>query len=101
MRADPRRRIAGVLQLIDARHPELPQDAAAFEWLMRTHLPIAVVATKIDKLNRADQSKAVKALEEKYGVTVLARIGNEWRRTRRDLEDSAPVDGKLESDFRL
>ena len=69
--AGSNRRIVGVLQLIDARHPDLPQDAAAFEWLIRTQLPLAIVATKIDKLNRADQSKTVKALEAKYAVRVL------------------------------
>jgi GTP-binding protein len=65
------RRLAGVLQLIDARHPDLPQDAAAFEWLMRTRLPIAIVATKMDKLKRSDQSKTITALEAKYGVSIL------------------------------
>jgi GTP-binding protein len=68
---DSGRRLAGVLQLIDARHPDLPQDAAAFEWLMRTQLPLAIVATKMDKLKRSDQSKTAKALRKKYGVIVV------------------------------
>jgi GTP-binding protein len=66
------RRIAGVLQLIDSRHPDLAPDARAFDWLMRSGLPVSIVATKTDKLGRADQSKAAKALENKYGVPVLA-----------------------------
>ena len=65
------RRPVGVLQLIDARHPDLPQDAAAFAWLMRTGIPAAIVATKIDKLKRSDQPKTVNALERRYGVAVL------------------------------
>jgi GTP-binding protein len=65
------RRLAGTLQLIDARHPDLPQDAAAFEWLLRTGLPIAIVATKMDKLKRADETATVNALKRKYGVAVL------------------------------
>lgn len=68
---DSGRRLAGVLQLIDARHPDLPQDAAAFEWLMRTQLPLAIVATKMDKLKRSDQSKTAKALGKRYGVIVV------------------------------
>jgi GTP-binding protein len=68
---DSGRLIAGVLHLIDARHPDLPQDAAAFEWLIRTDLPIAIVASKIDKLNRSDQQKTVNALGRKYGVSLL------------------------------
>ena len=70
---DPARhtRIAGVLHLIDARHPDLPQDAAAFEWLMRTRLPLAIVATKMDKLRQSDQSRTLKMLERSFGVRVL------------------------------
>jgi GTP-binding protein len=68
---DSGRRLAGVLQLIDARHPHLPQDAAAFEWLIRTQLPLAIVATKMDKLKQSEQPKTVKALETKYGVRVI------------------------------
>jgi GTP-binding protein len=63
--------IAGVLHFIDARHPDLPQDAAAFNWVLQTQLPTAIVASKIDKLNRADQAKVVSALARKYGVEVL------------------------------
>jgi GTP-binding protein len=69
--SNPQRRLAGVLQLIDARHPDLPQDAAAFEWLMRTQLPLAVVATKIDKLNRSEQARTTTSLQDKYGVRVV------------------------------
>ena len=65
------RRLAGVLHLVDSRHPGLPQDAAAFEWLMRTRLPLAIVATKIDKLKRADQQKTIRLLEGQDGVRVL------------------------------
>ena len=66
-----KRRIAGVLHLIDARHADLPQDAAAFAWLMRTQLPIAIVATKIDKLARSERSRTIRVLGSKYGVIVL------------------------------
>lgn len=69
---DSGRNLAGVLHLIDSRHPALAQDAAAFEWLVRRQLPMAIVATKIDKLKRSDQSKVVKAMEAKYAVPVLA-----------------------------
>ena len=63
--------MAGVLQLIDSRHPDLPTDAAAFTWLMSTQLPVAIVATKIDKLNRADQQTTIARLRTEYGVAVL------------------------------
>lgn len=91
-----RRQLAGVLHVIDARHPDLPQDAAAFEWLLRTGLPMAIVASKIDKLARSAQDRAVKTLESRYGALVLAesarngrgipetwKVVDEWARSAR------------------
>ena len=68
--SQPGRRVAGVLHLIDARHPSLEQDALAHAWLLRRGVPIAIVAAKIDKLNRSEQRKALKAFDS-YGVLVL------------------------------
>lgn len=65
------RRIAGVLQLIDARHPDLPQDAAAHDWLVTVGLPLAVVATKADKLGRAERIQMVRRFETTYPGPVL------------------------------
>lgn len=65
------RQLAGVLHLIDARHPELPQDAAAHQWIAKTGLPLALVATKMDKLKRAERSRTVKKLEALYRSPVL------------------------------
>ena len=53
--AGSRRRVAGILHLIDARHPGLPQDARAHEWLHTDGAPLAVVATKIDKLKQTER----------------------------------------------
>jgi GTP-binding protein len=66
-----RRHIAGVLQLIDSRHPDLPQDQAGYEWLLAVQAPVAIVATKIDKLNRSEQTRTVRALKDKYDSPVL------------------------------
>jgi GTP-binding protein len=66
-----RRRLAGALHLVDARHPDLPQDIAAHGWLMKTGLPIAVVATKMDKLKQADRTKTLRLLEATYQSRVL------------------------------
>jgi GTP-binding protein len=66
-----RRRIAGVLQLIDSRHPDLPQDQAGYQWLLAVQAPVAIVATKIDKLNRSEQAKTLRALKEAYDSPVL------------------------------
>jgi GTP-binding protein len=68
--SQPGRSIGGVLHLIDARHPELRQDFLAHEWLIRRGVPVTIVATKIDKLNRAEQRQALKTLE-KHGAVVV------------------------------
>jgi GTP-binding protein len=65
------RRVAGVLLLIDSRHPDLPQDAAGYAWLLAAQAPIAIVATKIDKLNRSEQAKTLRTLREDYDSPVL------------------------------
>ena len=66
-----RRRLAGALQLIDSRHPDLPQDAAGYEWLLAARAPVAIVATKIDKLNQSEQTRMLRALKEKFDSPVL------------------------------
>ena len=65
-----RRRIMGVLHLIDSRHPDLPQDGEAHDWLANRRLPTTVVATKIDKLTRAEQARAMDLLRNRYGAVV-------------------------------
>jgi GTP-binding protein len=48
-----------VLQLVDIRHPGLAPDVAAHEWLTTLDRPYAVIATKSDKLSRAERSRAL------------------------------------------
>jgi GTP-binding protein len=71
-RADnSRRRLAGVLHLIDARHPALPADAAAHDWLTRVGVPICVVATKFDKLNQSEKTRVLNLLSRQYDCQIL------------------------------
>ena len=65
------RRIAGVLQLVDSRHPELPQDTAGYNWLLAVQAPVAIVATKIDKLNRSELVSTMRAMKQGYDSPVL------------------------------
>lgn len=77
--SQPGRVLGGVLHLIDARHPELPQDVAAHEWLVRTGASITIVATKMDKLARSDQGKAIRTFEAMYDFPVVAESVTEGR----------------------
>jgi GTP-binding protein len=68
----PGRRLAGVLHMVDARHPNLPQDAAAHRWILGRGVPIAVVATKIDKLKQSERVQALRSLRTTFDSPVVA-----------------------------
>jgi GTP-binding protein len=63
--------IAGVLHLVDARHPALDADLDAAKWLQSLDVARAVLATKIDKLSRNERVKNLKALERQLGMAAL------------------------------
>ena len=63
--------IAGVLHLVDSRHPELDADLDAAKWLQSLDVERAILATKIDKLSRNERVKNLKALERQLGMTAL------------------------------
>ena len=79
---DDREQLAGVLQLVDARHPPSAQDAAMLEWLADSGRPALVVATKIDKLSRMERAKRLKALAtecEGLDVQAFSSVSREGR----------------------
>lgn len=59
------------LLLVDARHPGLPGDAAAWRWLCETVAERAIVTTKIDKLSRAERLRAIRTNEAVFEHPVL------------------------------
>ena len=61
---------AGLL-LVDARHPGLESDRAAWPWIREAAGQAAVVATKIDKLGRGERIRALKAFESVLETSVL------------------------------
>src|SRR5215471_10979163 len=63
--------IAGVIHLVDARHPGLDSDVDAAEWLTPLNKTTATVATKVDKLSRSDRTRNLKALERQLGTAAL------------------------------
>ena len=60
-----------VLQLVDGRHPGLPNDMAAHDWLTTLGVPMGVVATKFDKLSRAERSRAQQAFGRAFTSPVV------------------------------
>jgi GTP-binding protein len=61
---------AGLL-LVDARHPGLDSDRAAWQWVRDAASRSAVVATKIDKLGRGERIRALRAFESVLETSVL------------------------------
>jgi GTP-binding protein len=66
-----RRWIAGVILAIDARHPGLERDIAALRWLQAQSAPVALVATKFDKLTQAERVRTRRQMETSFGVAAL------------------------------
>jgi GTP-binding protein len=64
-------RAPGGLLLVDARHPGLETDRAAWQWIREAAGEAAIVATKIDKLGRGERIRALRAFESVLATSVL------------------------------
>ena len=64
--------LAGIILLIDSRHPGLASDRQAWAWVQHQGVPGFIVASKADKLTRADRVRNVKELERLHEGPVLA-----------------------------
>ena len=59
------------LLLVDSRHPGLESDIQAHEWFATLGLDPVIVATKIDKLSRAERARNLRELERIFGKPAL------------------------------
>jgi GTP-binding protein len=57
--------------LVDGRHPGLDADVGARQWLDATGRPVIAVASKFDKLSRAERQRAGRDWEMALNVPVL------------------------------
>jgi GTP-binding protein len=67
-----------ILLLVDSRHPGLASDLDAWEWMRSQPCARGVVATKIDKLTRAERVRHVRDFETLFDLPVAlvsARTG--------------------------
>ena len=64
------------LLLVDARHPGLASDLEAWRWLTASVERRGLIATKIDKLSRAERLRALKANEAAFEHPVLPVSAN-------------------------
>ena len=61
---------SGVILLVDARHPGLDADRAAWDWLRSQPTPATVIATKADKLTRAERARHSRQLDSSFDCPV-------------------------------
>jgi GTP-binding protein len=60
-----------VFLLVDSRHPGLESDIQAHEWFATLGLDPVIVATKIDKLSRAERARNLRDVERIFGKPAL------------------------------
>lgn len=70
-----REQLSGVVQLVDSRHGPSKLDLAMVEWLYAEEIPTIVVATKIDKLSRAERTVQFSAMEKQLAPWAAAVLG--------------------------
>ena len=61
-----------VCQLIDIRHAPMASDVEMFQWLVRTGIPVLVIATKADKIGKQAREKQVREIQKALGVPDLS-----------------------------
>jgi len=61
----------GVLLLVDARHPGLEADLAAWQWVRSQPCPSGIIGTKVDKLTQAERVRHARELESLFETPVL------------------------------
>jgi GTP-binding protein len=62
---------AATLLLVDSRHPGLESDLQAARWLSTVGRAPHLVATKVDKLSRAERVRNLRELERVFGTAAL------------------------------
>ena len=65
-------RRGGIFLLVDSRHPGLASDIEAYKWIVTNAAMPHVIATKVDKLSRADRTRNLRAIADTFGQTPLA-----------------------------
>jgi GTP-binding protein len=60
----------GVILLVDSRHPGLESDLDAWRWMETQPWPRAVIATKVDKLTRAERARHARQFETLFDIPV-------------------------------
>jgi GTP-binding protein len=60
-----------IVLLVDARHPGLESDLDAWKWVRTQPVARGIVATKVDKLTRAERVRHTRELESSFDAPAL------------------------------
>lgn len=71
--------------LVDGRHPELPIDQEAFNWLRDAGVPLQIVVTKVDKLNSKERQQNMRFIKENFPCDAPAIPYSSLKHTGREL----------------
>jgi GTP-binding protein len=59
-----REELAGLVVIMDARHPLTDRDQGMLDWFARTGKPVHILLTKSDKLSRQESTKTLREVKE-------------------------------------
>lgn len=71
--------------LVDGRHPELPIDQEAFNWLREAGVLLQIVVTKVDKLNSKERQQNMRFIKENFPCEAPAIPYSSLKHTGREL----------------
>lgn len=66
--------LAGVILLMDSRHPLKPQDRMLIDWVSTMKRPLCVLLTKADKLSRSEAARTLAAVRRELDGTPDTRV---------------------------
>ena len=80
---EKRQCLRGIVIMMDCRHPLTPYDVQMLEWANQIEIPVHVLLTKVDKLNRKESSASlerVQAALKEYSVDFTAQLFSSLKR---------------------
>ncbi len=75
--------LKGLVLVMDARHPLKDYDIQMLDWANHIGIPVHVLLTKVDKLNRKEQAKALQKVEQalrEFSVDFSAQLFSALKR---------------------
>jgi len=63
--------IAGLVVIMDARHPFMPRDLGMLEWVAPRRLPLLILLSKSDKLSRAERRATLESARRRISETTM------------------------------